>query len=123
MAPPSCAVRCVRTRHRLSGRLSFNGFDLGIPTMQGLVTVFGGSGFIGRYVVRALAAKGWRVRVATRRPFRTPELMVMGAVGQIELVQGNVRIAAAGGGGAGGGEGRGDFGGGRFGQGPPRVPR
>ena len=63
--------------------------------MQGLVTVFGGSGFIGRYVVRALAAKGWRVRVATRRPFRTPELMVMGAVGQIELVQANVRMAAS----------------------------
>ncbi|MEO6341381.1 MAG: complex I NDUFA9 subunit family protein [Caulobacteraceae bacterium] len=63
--------------------------------MQGLVTVFGGSGFIGRYVVRALAAKGWRVRVATRRPFRTPELMVMGAVGQIELVQANVRMSAS----------------------------
>jgi len=63
--------------------------------MQGLVTVFGGSGFIGRYVVRALAAKGWRVRVATRRPFRNPELTVMGAVGQIELAQANVRMPAS----------------------------
>jgi NADH dehydrogenase len=60
--------------------------------MQGLVTVFGGSGFLGRYVVRALAAKGWRVRVATRRPFRNPELTVMGAVGQIELAQANLRM-------------------------------
>jgi NADH dehydrogenase len=60
--------------------------------MQGLVTVFGGSGFVGRYVVRALAAKGWRVRVAVRRPFRSPELTVMGAVGQIELAQANLRM-------------------------------
>jgi uncharacterized protein YbjT (DUF2867 family) len=63
--------------------------------MQGLVTVFGGSGFIGRYVVRALAADGWRVRVATRRPFRNPELTVMGAVGQVELAQANVRMPAS----------------------------
>jgi NADH dehydrogenase len=60
--------------------------------MQGLVTVFGGSGFIGRYVVRALARSGWRVRVAVRRPVRAPELRVMGEVGQIELVQANVRV-------------------------------
>jgi NADH dehydrogenase len=60
--------------------------------MQGLVTVFGGSGFVGRYVVRALARSGWRVRVAVRRPVRAPELRVMGEVGQIELVQANVRV-------------------------------
>lgn len=60
--------------------------------MQGLVTVFGGSGFVGRYVVRALARSGWRVRVAVRRPNRAPELKVMGDVGQIELVQANVRV-------------------------------
>lgn len=60
--------------------------------MQGLVTVFGGSGFIGRYVVRALARSGWRVRVAVRRPTLHPELRVMGEVGQIELVQANVRV-------------------------------
>ncbi len=60
-------------------------------TMQGLVTVFGGSGFIGRYVVRALAKRGWRVRVAVREPHIAPELKVMGDVGQVELVQANVR--------------------------------
>jgi uncharacterized protein YbjT (DUF2867 family) len=60
--------------------------------MQGLVAVFGGSGFVGRYVVRALARAGWRVRVAVRRPVLAPELRVMGEVGQIELVQANVRV-------------------------------
>ena len=59
--------------------------------MQGLVTVFGGSGFVGRYVVRALAKDGWRIRAAMRRPHLAGELRVMGDVGQIELVQANVR--------------------------------
>jgi NADH dehydrogenase len=63
--------------------------------MQGLVTVFGGSGFIGRYAVRALVRAGWRVRVAVRRPNHAPELKVIGEVGQIELVQANVRDAAS----------------------------
>jgi len=58
----------------------------------GLVTVFGGSGFVGRYAVRALAKDGWRVRVALRRPHLAPELRVMGDVGQIELHQANVRF-------------------------------
>ena len=58
----------------------------------GLVTVFGGSGFVGRYTVRALAKDGWRIRVALRRPHLVPELRVMGDVGQIELYQANVRM-------------------------------
>lgn len=60
--------------------------------MQGLVTVFGGSGFIGRYAVRALARAGWRIRVAVRRPHLAPELRVMGEVGQIEIAQANLRM-------------------------------
>ena len=60
--------------------------------MQRLVTVFGGSGFVGRYVVRALATDGWRIRVAMRRPHLAPELRVMGDVGQIELMQANIRF-------------------------------
>jgi NADH dehydrogenase len=60
--------------------------------MQRLVTVFGGSGFVGRYVVRALAKDGWRIRVAMRRPHLAPELRVMGDVGQIELMQANIRM-------------------------------
>jgi NADH dehydrogenase len=60
-------------------------------TTPGLVTVFGGSGFLGRYAVRALAKDGWRIRAALRRPHLSPELRVMGDVGQIELFQANVR--------------------------------
>jgi uncharacterized protein YbjT (DUF2867 family) len=56
-----------------------------------LVTVIGGSGFIGRNAVRALAADGWRVRAATRRPDLAGHLQPMGAVGQIHAVQANVR--------------------------------
>jgi NADH dehydrogenase len=63
--------------------------------MQGLVTVFGGSGFVGRYAVRALAKQGWRIRVAVREPHLAPELKVMGDVGQVELVQANVRQEAS----------------------------
>jgi NADH dehydrogenase len=57
-----------------------------------LVVVFGGSGFIGKQVVRALAKRGYRVRVAMRRPHLGAELRVMGDVGQIQLVQANVRF-------------------------------
>jgi uncharacterized protein YbjT (DUF2867 family) len=56
-----------------------------------LVVVFGGSGFIGKQVVRALAKRGHRVRIAMRRPHLGHELRVMGDVGQIQLVQANVR--------------------------------
>ena len=57
-----------------------------------LVTVFGGSGFVGRHAVAALAADGWRVRAAVRRPDLAGHLQPMGAVGQIHAVQANVRF-------------------------------
>lgn len=64
-----------------------------------VVTVFGGSGFVGRHVVRALARDGWRVRVACRRPDLAFYLQPLGRVGQVMAVQANVRhpqsIAAA----------------------------
>jgi uncharacterized protein YbjT (DUF2867 family) len=56
-----------------------------------LVTVFGGSGFLGRHVVRALAKRGWRVLVATRRPDLAFHLQPLGGVGQIHAVQANLR--------------------------------
>lgn len=56
-----------------------------------LVTVFGGSGFLGRHAVRALARQGWRVRAAVRRPDLAGYLQPMGAVGQIHAVQANLR--------------------------------
>jgi len=63
--------------------------------MKGLVTVFGGSGFVGGQIVRALARKGLRVRVAVRRPGQGYRLRMLGDVGQIEIVQANVRDAAS----------------------------
>lgn len=56
-----------------------------------LAVVFGGSGFIGRNVVRKLAKRGWRVRAAVRRPHHAQFLRPMGAVGQVQLFQANVR--------------------------------
>lgn len=58
---------------------------------KGLVCVFGANGFLGHYVVRRLAKDGWRVRACVRRPHIAGELKVMGAVGQIQLVQANLR--------------------------------
>ena len=63
--------------------------------MQGLVTVFGGSGFIGAQVVRALAKRGFRIRAAMRRPGRGYRLRMLGDVGQIEVAQANVRNPAS----------------------------
>lgn len=57
----------------------------------GLVTVFGGSGFVGRHTVRALARHGWRVRAAVRRPDLAGHLQPLGNVGQIHAVQANLR--------------------------------
>ncbi len=57
-----------------------------------LVTVFGGSGFLGRHVVRALANRGYRIRVAVRRPELSGYLQPLGRVGQIHAVQANVRF-------------------------------
>lgn len=59
----------------------------------GLVTVYGGSGFVGRHLVRDLARQGWRVRVAVRRPDLAGHLQPLGAVGQIMPVQANLRHA------------------------------
>jgi len=56
-----------------------------------LVTVFGGSGFLGRHVVRALANRNYLIRVAVRRPELTGYLQPLGRVGQIHAVQANVR--------------------------------
>src|ERR1043166_8788031 len=59
--------------------------------MPGLVTVFGGSGFMGRHLVRALVRRDYRIRVAVRRPDLAGHLQPLGRVGQIHAVQANVR--------------------------------
>ncbi len=58
---------------------------------KGLVTVFGGSGFVGRHLVRALLKRGWRVRAAVRRPDLAGHLQPLGGVGWVQPVQANVR--------------------------------
>ena len=60
-----------------------------------LITVYGGSGFLGRHVVRALARREYRIRVAVRRPELAGHLQPLGRVGQIHAVQANVRDAAS----------------------------
>jgi uncharacterized protein YbjT (DUF2867 family) len=60
-----------------------------------LVTVFGGSGFLGRNVVRALAMRDYRIRVAVRRPELAGHLQPLGKVGQIHSVQANLRYPAS----------------------------
>ena len=60
-----------------------------------LVTVFGGSGFVGRHVVRALAKREYRIRVAVRRPELAGHLQPLGRVGQIHAVQANLRYPAS----------------------------
>ncbi len=55
------------------------------------VTIFGGSGFVGRHLVRALAKTGVKIRVAVRRPNEALFLKTAGRVGQIEIVQANIR--------------------------------
>jgi NADH dehydrogenase len=63
--------------------------------MQNLVTVFGGSGFIGTQTVRQLAKAGWRIRVAVRNPNLAYRMRLCGDVGQIDLVQANIRNRAS----------------------------
>jgi NADH dehydrogenase len=64
-------------------------------TTDKLVTVFGGSGFLGRHVVRALVKRGYRVIVAVRRPDLAGHLQPLGRVGQIHALQANVRYPAS----------------------------
>ena len=58
---------------------------------KGLITVFGADGFLGHFVLRELVKQGWRIRAAVRRPHTAQDLRVIGAVGQIQLVQANIR--------------------------------
>ena len=60
-----------------------------------LITIFGGSGFLGRHLVRVLARRHYRIRVAVRRPDLAGHLQPLGRVGQIHAVQANVRHAGS----------------------------
>jgi len=63
--------------------------------MSKLVTIYGGSGFVGRYIARRLAKEGWRVRVAVRNPNEAMFVKPYGAVGQVEPVFCNIRDDAS----------------------------
>jgi NADH dehydrogenase len=79
--------------HELSN--STAGMDRMASNQETLVTVFGGSGFLGRNVVRALAKREYRIRVAVRRPELAGHLQPLGRVGQIHAVQANLRYPAS----------------------------
>ncbi len=63
--------------------------------MSKLVTIYGGSGFVGRYVARRMAGEGWRVRVAVRRPNEAMFVKTYGVVGQVEPILCNIRDDAS----------------------------
>jgi len=63
--------------------------------MSKIVTIYGGSGFLGRYIARRLAKSGWRIRVAVRRPNEAMHVKPYGAVGQVEPVFCNIRDDAS----------------------------
>ena len=69
--------------------------DITQSNVDRLVTIFGGSGFIGRHVVRALCRRGYRIRVAVRRPDLAFHLQPLGRVGQVHAVQANLRFPAS----------------------------
>ena len=63
--------------------------------MSKLVTIYGGSGFVGRYIARRMAKQGWRVRVAVRRPNEAIFVKPYGVVGQVEPILCNIRDDAS----------------------------
>lgn len=63
--------------------------------MSKLVTIYGGSGFVGRYIARRMANEGWRVRVAVRRPNEAIFVKTYGVVGQVEPILCNIRDDAS----------------------------
>lgn len=63
--------------------------------MSKLVTIYGGSGFVGRYIARRMAKEGWRVRVAVRRPNEALFVRPYGVVGQVEPILCNIRDEAS----------------------------
>ncbi|WP_291732984.1 complex I NDUFA9 subunit family protein [Leisingera sp. F5] len=63
--------------------------------MSKLVTIYGGSGFVGRYIARSMAKEGWRVRVAVRRPNEAMHVKPYGVPGQVEPVFCNIRDDAS----------------------------
>jgi uncharacterized protein YbjT (DUF2867 family) len=89
------ASRWRRRYNRRQLNQEIQGWSMAGETSNRLVTVIGGSGFVGRHVVRALAKRGYRVRVACRRPDLAGHTQPAGVVGQVMPVQANVRFPAS----------------------------
>jgi NADH dehydrogenase len=88
--------RTQSARDRPERRMRKSNMGSNMPSnIDTLVTVFGGSGFLGRHVVRALAKREYRIRVAVRRPELAGHLQPLGKVGQIHAVQANLRYPAS----------------------------
>jgi uncharacterized protein YbjT (DUF2867 family) len=66
-----------------------------MPEVAPIATIFGGSGFVGRYIAQRMARAGWRVRVAVRRPNDAHFVRTYGVVGQVQPVQANIRDDAS----------------------------
>jgi len=95
-AGSGCRLRIAnRVDTSLTTRYSAAGTDPMASNLDTLVTVFGGSGFLGRNVVRALCKRDYRVRVAVRRPELAGYLQPSGKVGQVHTVQANLRYPAS----------------------------
>ena len=89
------AAICALFHGRWTGIQAFRHDDSGARDMSKLVTIYGGSGFIGRYITRRLAKEGWRVRVAVRRPNDALFVRTYGVVGQVVPVLCNIRDDAS----------------------------
>ncbi len=72
-----------------------DGFTEAEASAMPLVTIFGGSGFVGRYIAQRMARRGWRVRVAVRRPNEALFVRTYGALGQVVPMQANIRDDAS----------------------------
>jgi NADH dehydrogenase len=81
--------------HGKRNRITAMNRDRRSQTMAKLVTIFGGSGFVGRYIARRMAKDGWRVRVAVRRPNESLFVKPYGVVGQVEPILANIRDDAS----------------------------
>jgi len=88
--PIAAASRRIRARGEEHGEIA-----MAIDATAPLVTIIGGSGFVGRYVAQRMARRGWRVRVAVRRPNEAGFVRPYGEVGQVEPIQCNIRDDAS----------------------------
>jgi len=96
-APETPYRLCIPPHSALKARAlnQQGGLAVTVQNSEKLITIIGGSGFVGRHIVRALARRGYRIRVACRRPDLAGHVQPLGTPGQIMPVQANVRFPAS----------------------------